>query len=123
MKNNSEDLKSSTLLLFALTIASAFCAILCYENLKMIQGHTITSIGLLFLCQTFLSRKYSYYALVSGLIVFLIFSGTLSFFFPRIIREGVAFSSPYVYLLMILLTFIYLIRTNNKNRLNNSQNS
>ncbi|MDB5257856.1 MAG: hypothetical protein JWM14_2551 [Chitinophagaceae bacterium] len=102
-------LKASTLFLFALFIGSTFCSILCLDETKITEGILVGSCGLAFLLLTIWSNRSYFYPVVVGFFFYTVFIGTLIYFFPKIVMEGVGILSPYIYLMLGFLAFIYLI--------------
>lgn len=112
-KNNlpEETLNASTLLLFSLFIISTFCSILSIDEKKITEGIILGSCGLAFLLLTIWSNRSRFYPTLVGFLVYIILTITFVYFFPKIIVEGVGIGilSPYLYLMLIFLVFLYLI--------------
>jgi hypothetical protein len=104
-----ETLKVSTLFLFILFIASTFCSILCLDENKVTEGIILGSCGLAFLLLTMWSNRSPFYPVVVGFVFYTALIVTLAYFFPKIIMEGIGVLSPYIYLMLGFLAFIYLI--------------
>jgi len=104
-----ESLKASTLLFFSLFIGSVFCAILCIDEHKLVQGGFLASYSIVFLLLTIWSNQKRFYPLLIGFFFYAALVVTLVYFFPKIIAEGVGILSPYLYLLLAFLAFLYLI--------------
>ena len=111
-----ETLKVSTLLLFALFIGSTFCSILCLDENKINEGCFLGFYGFSFLLLTLWSDRSFFYPVVVGSVFYTALVITSVYFFPKVIMEGIGILSPYIYLMLGFLAFIYLISYEYKKR-------
>ncbi|MDF2456607.1 MAG: hypothetical protein K0R51_2600 [Cytophagaceae bacterium] len=104
-----ENLKASSLLFFSLFIGCSFCSILCIDENKTLPGSLLAGYAVAFLVLTIWSNNKRFYPLLVGVLFYTALVITLVYFFPKIVAEGVSILSPYLYLMLCYLGFIYLM--------------
>lgn len=111
---SQESLKASSLLFFSLFIGCSFCSILCIDENKILPGSLLAGHAMAFLLLTIWSNNKRFYPLLVGVVWYTALVITLVYFFPKIVAEGVSIFSPYLYLMLCYLGFIYLIANDYK---------
>jgi hypothetical protein len=104
-----ETFNFSALFFFLLSVGSVFCSLMCLDEAKNTEGILIALYAVAFLLISIWNTRSSFYPVITGLFVYLAFTITLTYYFHKVIMGGVGFLSPYIYLLLGLLSITYFL--------------